>query len=84
MKNRVNAIETALQQLAPSFLEVIDDSAAHAGHPGAAAGGGHFTIIISANCLQGLSRIKAHQMIYKVLGDLMQHEIHAVNIKIKE
>jgi BolA family transcriptional regulator, general stress-responsive regulator len=84
MKNRITAIEAALQQLAPSYLQVIDDSAAHVGHPGAAAGGGHFTIIISAACLQDLSRVKAHQIIYQALGDLMQHEIHAVNIKIKE
>lgn len=82
---RVDAIRSALEsELNPTSLEVIDDSAAHIGHPGAAAGGGHYTVIISADCFDGLSRINSHKLVYKALGDMMQHEIHALNIKINQ
>ena len=82
---RIDNIRIALEtELNPTLLEIIDDSAAHVGHAGAAAGGGHYTVIISAQCLKGLTRINSHKMIYKALGDLMHHEIHAINIKIKE
>lgn len=83
-KNRVELMQRALTEaLEPTFLEIRDDSAAHVGHPGAAAGGGHYTVTISAPALQGQSRINAHRMIYSALGDMMQHEIHALNIVIK-
>lgn len=83
--NRVEAIRLALTAaLKPTHLEVIDDSAAHIGHPGAAAGGGHYTVVISSEQFSGLNRIKRHQLVYKALGDMMQHEIHALNIKIQE
>ena len=42
--------------LAPSQLEVIDESAAHAGHAGAAPGGGtHFRVRIASPLFAGRS-----------------------------
>lgn len=67
----------------PTYLEVIDDSEKHIGHAGAQNGAGHYKVIISANDLQGLSRIAAHQKIYAALSDLIPEQIHALNIKIK-
>ena len=84
MKNEVaNKIEVILKKkFEPSQLEIIDESAAHIGHPGAAGGGGHFRIRIQSNKLDKLSRIQQHRLINKALNHLFQKEIHALAIEI--
>ncbi len=65
--------------LAPESLEIIDDSAAHAGHAGAREGG-HFTVrVVSAACT-GKTLIQRHRLIYTALADLMRRDIHALSI----
>jgi BolA protein len=64
----------------PELLEIIDNSAAHAGHAGARSGGGHYYITIVAEAFDGKSLVQRHQLIYKALGDLMKQEIHALGI----
>lgn len=81
--HRIEIIETRLQQLfLPTRLEVIDDSAKHAGHEGAKGGAGHYTVIIAADHFKTLSRVAAHREIYAALSDLIPHEVHALQIKI--
>ena len=83
MSERVEIIRAALQQaLNPAHLDILDDSAAHAGHAGAMqSGGGHFTVRITADAFTGKSKVQRHQLIYKALGPLMQTDIHALSIK---
>lgn len=81
--NRIDKIQTALQVLQPTQLEIIDDSAAHAGHAGAASGRGHFHVKISSPALHGLTRVAQHRRVYEALGDLMQTDIHALAIEIR-
>ena len=52
--------------LNPVFVEVVDDSAAHAGHAGAQNAGpiSHMTIRICVPALAGLSQVQCHQKIY--------------------
>lgn len=64
----------------PQLLEIIDHSAAHAGHAGASSGGGHYHVTIIADAFTGKSLVQRHQLIYKVLGDMMKQEIHALGI----
>jgi BolA protein len=64
----------------PELLEIIDNSAAHAGHAGARSGGGHYHVTIVAEAFDGKSLVQRHQLIYKALGDLMKQEIHALGI----
>jgi BolA protein len=64
----------------PHLLEIIDHSAAHAGHAGARSGGGHYHITIVADAFTGKSLVQRHQLIYKALGDMMKQEIHALGI----
>jgi BolA protein len=64
----------------PGLLEIIDNSAAHAGHAGARSGGGHYHVTIVAEAFEGKSLVQRHQMIYQALGDLMKQEIHALGI----
>jgi len=67
--------------LAPEQLDITDDSQAHAGHAGAQSGGGHYYIRITSSAFEGKSLVQRHQLIYKALGDLMKHEIHALGIE---
>ena len=64
----------------PEILELIDSSAAHAGHAGARAGGGHYHVTIVADAFEGKSAVQRHQLIYQALGDLMKQQIHALGI----
>ena len=80
MNDRVALIEERLRTtLTPDSLEVIDDSAAHAGHAGA-RDGGHFTIRIVAAAFAGKNPIQRHRLIYAALADLMHRDIHALSI----
>ena len=63
----------------PELLEIIDNSAAHAGHAGAKSGG-HYHVTIVADAFEGKSLVQRHQLIYKALGDMMKQQIHALGI----
>lgn len=73
-------VESALRTaLAPTALEVRDDSHLHAGHAGAREGR-HFGITITSARFEGLSRVARHRLIYDALQALMPHGIHALAI----
>ena len=74
-------IEVKLSALNPESLEVVDESAAHAGHEGAKAGGGHYRLMIVARAFEGKPAQLRHRMVYEALGPMMKHEIHALAIK---
>lgn len=70
-----------LGALAPERLELVDESAKHAGHAGAAPGGNtHWRLTIVSAAFAGKSVVARHRMIYAALGDLMQNPIHALAI----
>jgi BolA family transcriptional regulator, general stress-responsive regulator len=77
---RIALIETRLTAaLAPLSISVRDDSAQHAGHAGASAGG-HFTVTIVAAAFAGKARVARHRLVYDALADAMQRGIHALAI----
>ena len=76
-----STLRTRLQDLAPSALEIHDDSAEHVGHAGAAGGGGHFSLLIVSNAFRGISRLERHQKVLARVSDLLPHPIHALSIK---
>jgi BolA protein len=77
--DRRNRIEQALREgLAALHVEVVDESRLHAGHAGAASGGGHFRATIVSARVEGLSRVARQRLVYAALGELMQREIHAL------
>ncbi len=71
-----------LQTLAPSKLEIIDESHLHAGHAGN-TGGGHFKVLIVSEQFAGLLPLKRHRLVFAAVGDLMQQQIHALSIEAK-
>jgi BolA protein len=82
--DRSTQLRQRLQQgLQPAALEIIDESARHAGHAGAASGGGHFVVNIVATAFQGKSPLQRHRLVYEAVGDMMQHEIHALSINAR-
>ena len=62
-------------------LEVVDDSARHAGHAGARDGRGHFKVRIVAAAFADLPPLARHRAVYAALGELMQTDIHALQIE---
>ena len=70
-----------LADLAPSALEVHDDSAEHAGHAGASSGAGHFSLLIVSKAFSGVPRRERHQQVLNRVNDLLPHPIHALSIK---
>jgi BolA protein len=74
------ALEARLAVLAPLTLDIRDDSALHAGHAGAAGGGGHFSLTIVSEQFRGLSQLARHRAILDRVGDLIPHPVHALAI----
>jgi BolA family transcriptional regulator, general stress-responsive regulator len=76
-------IDTLLrEQLAPSRLEITDDSHLHAGHAGAREGA-HFRVAVTSERFAGLPRVARHRLVYHALSELMQQGIHALAIDAK-
>lgn len=75
--NLEQRIRSSLAVLAPTRLELRDDSAAHAGHAGAGSGG-HYELTIVSERFAGVSRLARHRLVYAALGPLMQTGIHAL------
>lgn len=81
-QQRITAILAS--ELNPSLLEVVDDSAKHAGHAGASPQGEtHYTITIAAQSFTGKSRVAQHQAIYKLLDSEFKSGLHALAITVK-
>lgn len=77
---RITFIESRLcAALEPQSVSVRDDSALHAGHAGAAAGG-HYAVTIVAGAFAGKPRVARHRLVYDALADVMQRGIHALAI----
>jgi BolA protein len=67
--------------LAPSRLDLIDESALHAGHAGARAQGeSHFRMVIVTAMFTGKSRLERQRMVFAALADLMRTDVHALSI----
>lgn len=80
MTTRIDRLRTCLQDaLQPELLELRDDSALHAGHAGAGAGG-HFHVTICSARFTGLPPLRRHQLVYQAVAHLMQTDIHALSI----
>lgn len=80
--DRVELIESRLRAaLAPQHIEIADESARHAGHAGAASGGGHFRVLIVAEAFRGQTPVARQRAVYGALGDAMHTEIHALAMR---
>jgi BolA protein len=77
---KVAEIRLALErELTPLSLEIIDDSAKHAGHAGAREGG-HFRVVLVAEAFKGRSQLERHRLVYAAVAPLMGQGVHALSI----
>lgn len=68
-----------LKTLSPQSLEIIDESALHAGHAGARKGG-HYRLYIVSPAFAGKTTLARHRLVHETLGELMHGRIHALGI----
>lgn len=83
---RLRAILT--QKFAPAILDVQDDSAHHAGHSGAPAGGqSHFSVVLVSDAFKGLNRVARSRAVHSALGtefgSAEQGGMHALSLTLR-
>ena len=75
-------IEAAIRErLVAEYVEVIDESHLHAGHVGAASGGGHFRATIVSSVFEGKNPVARQRLVYAALAEEMTADIHALSLK---
>ena len=87
MNITAQALTQRLQErLNPVFLEVLDESAAHAGHVGAddSGMGTHFRVRIESPVFNGKSRVARHRLVYDALQEYIDQGLHALAIEVIE
>ena len=72
------------ERLQPSALEVLDESAAHAGHAGASqtGEGSHIRVRIASPLFTGIARVQRHRLVYDALQDFIDQGLHALAIEV--
>ncbi len=80
MNDMISEMKQRLAVLAPEHIEIVDESALHAGHAGARSGGGHYQLTMIAAAFAGQNSMARHRAVYQALGDLMTTRIHALSI----
>ena len=72
--------------LNPEFLEVLDESASHAGHMGAndSGFGTHFRVRIQSGFFTGKSRVSRHRLVYDAVQQYIDQGLHALAIEVIE
>jgi BolA protein len=80
---RIGRMRTALACLSPLSLEIRDDSHQHAGHEGARDGRGHFSVDVVSVAFEGKLPLARHRQVYAALGEMMQTDIHALQIRAR-
>ena len=70
------------QALAPTLLDIVDESHRHAGHAGAEPGGEtHYTVRVASAAFAGLSRVARQRMIYGLLQEELAGRVHALSCR---
>jgi BolA family transcriptional regulator, general stress-responsive regulator len=80
----VSTVELIRQKLAilePEAIEILDESARHAGHAGAKSGGGHYLLTIVSPQFIGKTALARHRLVYDALREMMHKNIHALSVK---
>jgi BolA family transcriptional regulator, general stress-responsive regulator len=69
-------------------VEVVDESASHAGHSGARetvspSGETHMKVAVVAAAFEGLNTVKRHRLVYGVLKEELAGPVHALSLDTK-
>jgi len=77
--------EKLTRALAPTRLDVVDDSSRHHGHAGAHSDGGgetHFNVMVESAAFAGKSRVERQRLVYGLLADELRERVHALALKL--
>jgi BolA family transcriptional regulator, general stress-responsive regulator len=77
----IELIRRKLAVLDPEQIEIVDESARHAGHEGAKSGGGHYVLTIVSRKFSGKTALVRHRLVYTLLNEMMHKDIHALSVK---
>ncbi|MGH8685661.1 MAG: BolA family protein [Nitrosospira sp.] len=77
----IELIRRKLAVLDPEQIEIVDESARHAGHEGAKSGGGHYVLTIVSRKFSGKPALVRHRLVYTLLNEMMHKDIHALSVK---
>ena len=67
------------RRFAPLRLQIVDDSARHAGHAGARPEGEtHFSVTLVSAAFVGLGRVARQRLVYETLADELATRVHAL------
>ncbi len=85
MATRFERIETALRSaFQPASLAVVDESARHAGHAGAAAGGEtHYQVAMESAVFTGMGRVARSRAVHAALAAEFSSGLHALSLKLR-
>lgn len=85
MNSRAARIEALLrQEFHPALLDVVDDSARHAGHAGAAPGGQtHYSVLLVADAFRGQTRIARSRAVHALLAPEIDGGLHALALTLR-
>jgi BolA protein len=81
MDRRAHIERKLSRELDASHVEVVDESHLHAGHAGAASGGGHFRAVVVSDRFERLATLARQRLVYATLADEMEGEIHALSMR---
>jgi BolA protein len=80
--DRLTAVLTA--GFSPLVLKVIDDSAHHAGHMGAAAGGQtHYSVLIVSEAFRDMNRVARSRAVHEALAAEFAGGMHALALRLR-
>lgn len=76
--------ERLTARLQPTLLDVLDESASHAGHVGSNGTdfGTHFRVRIASPFFTDKSRVVCHRLVYDAVQDFMDQGLHALAIEV--
>lgn len=81
MSDKMARIRARLDEtFSPLTCQLTDESTLHAGHAGAASGGGHYRLYLVSASFEGRNRVTRHRLVYDCLRDMMHRDIHAIAI----
>jgi BolA protein len=84
MSRQSRITEILTRAFAPQLLEVQDDSARHAGHAGAQAGGEtHFNVLMAAATFEGMSRVARSRAVNEALAEEFAGGLHALSLTLR-
>jgi len=87
MTNRYERMRDILNTaFAPARLEIVDESAKHAGHAernGVAGGETHYRVVMVAEALGGKSRLARSRAVHQVLEPEFKSGLHALSLTLR-